>query len=194
MKSLADALRAHKLLRVIGFDDAPFSTDDAHVNVSGIVCAGTRFEGMLWGQAERDGADATQVLATLCTQSKFHAQVHLVLIDGLAVGGFNLIDLPALAEAVDRPCVAVTRRPPDMPAIRRALGRFADAERRLRLVERAGPIYCVEPFCFQVIGAPPDVTAQALQQLTDRGHVPEALRLAHLIGSAIQTGQSGRRA
>jgi len=30
--------------------------------------------------------------------------------------------------------------------------------------------------------------------LTDTGHVPEALRLAHLIGSAIMTGQSSNRA
>lgn len=194
MKSLADALRAQKTLRAIGFDDAPFDGGDAHVDISGIVCAGTRFEGMLWGQADRDGADATAALIGMCTQSKFHAQVHVVLIDGLAVGGFNLIDLPALAEALDRPCVAVMRRPPDMPAIRRALARFPDADRRQRLVMRAGPVHCVEPFCFQVAGAEPDVTAEALRQLTDRGHVPEALRLAHLIGSAIKTGQSGRRA
>lgn len=194
MKSLADALRAHKTLRVIGFDDAPFDPDDAHVNLSGVVCAQTRFEGMLWGQAQRDGADATEAIAAMCLQSKFHAQAHVILIDGLAVGGFNLVDLPALADAVDRPCVAVMRRPPDMPAIHRALARFSDAERRLRLVARAGPVHRAEPFCFQVMGAPADVTAVALRHLTDRGHVPEALRLAHLIGSAISTGQSGRRA
>ena len=194
MKSLADALRAKKVLRVLGFDDAPFARADARVDVSGIICAGTRFEGMLWGAADRDGADATRVLTQMCLQSKFHAQVHLVLIDGLAVGGFNLVDLPALAAAIERPCVAVMRRRPDMPAIHRALAQFDDAERRLRLVARAGPVHRVEPFCFQVAGAAPDVTAEALALLTDRGHVPEALRLAHLIGSAIKTGQSGRRA
>ena len=35
---------------------------------------------------------------------------------------------------------------------------------------------------------------QVLTRLTDTGHVPEALRLAHLIGSAIMTGQSSNRA
>ncbi|OAD24097.1 hypothetical protein THIOM_000050 [Candidatus Thiomargarita nelsonii] len=33
-----------------------------------------------------------------------------------------------------------------------------------------------------------------LQRLTLTGHVPEALRIAHLIGSAVMTGESGKRA
>jgi endonuclease V-like protein UPF0215 family len=194
MKSLADALRAGKTLRAMGFDDAPFDAQASHVHVAGIVCAATRFEGMVWGLAERDGDDATAVLTRLCGDSKFYEQVHVVLIDGLAVGGFNLVDLPALAGALDRPCIAVMRRRPDVPAIDRALARFADAERRRALIRRAGPIHQSGPFCFQVAGAAPAVAATALDMLTDRGHVPEALRLAHLIGSAVQTGESGRRA
>ncbi len=117
-----------------------------------------------------------------------------MLIDGLAVGGFNLVDLPALAAAVGRPCVAVMRKRPDMAAIRRALARFDDVERRLALIARAGPVHDDGPFVFQVAGAAPDVIGPTLSRLTDRGHVPEALRIAHLIGSAVRTGESGRRA
>jgi endonuclease V-like protein UPF0215 family len=47
---------------------------------------------------------------------------------------------------------------------------------------------------FQVQGAGPDEAAEALARLTDRGAVPEPLRLAHLVGAAISTGESGRRA
>nr|WP_289501088.1 hypothetical protein [Gloeocapsopsis sp. IPPAS B-1203] len=36
----------------------------------------------------------------------------------------------------------------------------------------------------------PEVTA-VLQRLTERGKVPEALRLAHLIGAAVVKGESG---
>jgi endonuclease V-like protein UPF0215 family len=50
------------------------------------------------------------------------------------------------------------------------------------------------PFVFQVRGAEPDEAAFALRKLTDRGNVPEALRLAHLVGSAVMTGESGKRA
>ena len=195
MKPLATLLAHRRTIRVMGFDDAPFEKrPGAPVDVAGVVCAGTRFEGMVWGTATRDGDDATAVMAGLLEGSKFADQVHMVLIDGLAVGGFNLVDLPALADTLGRPCVAVMRKAPDMAAIREALGRFDDAERRLALVERAGPVHGYGPFVFQVAGEAPDVIGPALNRLTDRGHVPEALRIAHLIGSAVRTGESGRRA
>lgn len=195
MKPLETLLAHRRTIRVMGFDDAPFEKrPGAPVDVAGVVCADTRFEGMVWGTATRDGDDATRVMAALLTGSKFAEQVHLVLIDGLAVGGFNLVDLPALAEAVGRPCVAVMRKRPDMAAIRRALARFDDVERRLALIARAGPVHAYGPFVFQVAGASPEVIGPTLNRLTDRGHVPEALRVAHLIGSAVRTGESGRRA
>jgi hypothetical protein len=50
------------------------------------------------------------------------------------------------------------------------------------------------PFAFQVQGAEPGTAAEALARLTDRGNVPEPLRLAHLVGAAVVRGESGRRA
>jgi len=38
------------------------------------------------------------------------------------------------------------------------------------------------------------MVAKILNQVTDTGNVPEALRIAHLIGSAIKTGESSNRA
>jgi endonuclease V-like protein UPF0215 family len=195
MKSLEEVLRLGRTIRVLGVDDAPFEHErGARANFSGILCAGTRFEGMLWGDIEVDGEDATEALIQAIKPSKFYEQIHVVLIDGLAMGGFNLVDLPRLAHVFDRPCVAVMRKLPDMPRIERALRNFDDFERRMDLIERAGEIHEHDPFVFQCVGAPPDVVAQALATLTDQGHVPEALRLAHLIGSAIKTGSSSNRA
>ena len=195
MKSLAEVLRLGRQVRVVGFDDAPFDhTPGSPVNVSGIVCSNTRFEGMMWGQATKDGADATDVIAEMLMSGKFYEQVHAVLLDGLAIGGFNLIDLPRLAERLDRPCVAVMRRLPNLVKIRAVLERFEDAPYRLDLLKRAGQIHEIDDFIFQVVGEAPDAVARALAAVTDQGRVPEPLRLAHLIGAAIKTGQSSRRA
>ena len=63
MKTLAELLRLHKQIRVLGFDDAPFSRErNSKVNLAGIFCANTRFEGMLWSEATKDGNDATDVI------------------------------------------------------------------------------------------------------------------------------------
>ncbi|MEM9195028.1 MAG: DUF99 domain-containing protein, partial [Myxococcota bacterium] len=41
-----------RTVRVIGFDDAPFDRKDrgGPVSVAGVVCAGRRFEGTVWGR------------------------------------------------------------------------------------------------------------------------------------------------
>jgi hypothetical protein len=181
-------------LRVIGFDDAPFERTDDRVQVAGVVCSGTRFEGMVWGEIERDGFDATDALATLLGRSKFHDQVRLVLLDGIAVGGLNVVDLPELAARLELPCVAVMRRMPDLAAMERVIARLPEAERRLAALAGAGPIHRRPPFVFQVAGIARDAAAEALARVTDTGAVPEALRLAHLIGSAVVLGESRGRA
>lgn len=195
MKSLKEILRLERQIRVVGFDDAPFDrAAGSPVNVSGVVCSGTRFEGLLWGEATKDGLDATDTVCDMLIGSKFHDQVHVVLLDGITFGGFNFVDLPALAARVDRPCVAVMRREPNLEAIRSILPRLSDPEERLARMERAGPIHTIGGFVFQVVGEEPEVVAQALAAVTDNGFVPEPLRIAHLIGAAVKTGQSGKRA
>jgi endonuclease V-like protein UPF0215 family len=187
--------REGRIVRAVGFDDAPFArARRGHVGVAGVICAGTRFEGLVWGRLRQDGWNATAAIAGLLLGGKFLPQLHLVLLDGLSFGGLNLVDLPALAARLSRPCVAVMRRPPDLAAMERAIRKLPRPARRLALLRAAGPVYRQGPFTFQAAGAAPEDVGRALAQLTDRGKVPEALRLAHLVGAAIRLGESGRRA
>jgi endonuclease V-like protein UPF0215 family len=184
-----------RTLRAIGFDDAPFVRGGrGPVGLVGAVCAGTRFEGLVWGEVRQDGWNATEAIVRLLAGGKFLPQLHLVLTDGLTFGGLNVVDLEALAAELGRPCLAVMRRPPDLDAVERAIRRLPRPERRLAVLRRAGPVQRHGPFTFQVRGADPEAAGRALARLTDRGVVPEPLRLAHLIGAAVRTGESGRRA
>ena len=192
---LNSLLRLNRVIRVIGFDDAPFLRNaGGSVSIAGVVCAGTRFEGMVWGQVEQDGWDATDVILELLLGRKFLPQLHILLLDGIAFGGFNVIDLPTLSEQLKLPCVAVMRRMPNLTAVEQAIHRLPQPERRLPRLYRAGAIHAHPPFFFQVYGACPKVTFSVLERLTDCGKVPEALRLAHLIGAAVVKGESGSSA
>lgn len=189
------SLSTPSTLRAIGFDDTPFPREwRGRVRLLGAVCAGTRFEGLVSGWVQRDGWNATGEIVRLLHQGKFLPQLHLVLLDGLGFAGFNLVNLPLLASTLGRPCLAVMRRPPQLDAVQRALGRCTFPERRRALLAAAGPIHQLGGFTFQIQGASAEEGALALARLTDRGKVPEALRLAHLIGGALVTGESGRRA
>ncbi|MEN0066979.1 MAG: DUF99 family protein [Myxococcota bacterium] len=184
-----------QVVQTLGFDDVPFNKEvDQVVHVAGMFCQNTRLEGMVWGAVTRDGTDATEVIIDLVTRSKFYPSVDLILLDGLTFAGMNVVDLPALAERTERPCASIMRRPPDFAAIEHVLTRFDDGPMRRARMAAAGPVHERGGFCFQVMGAEPDVLAPLLQRLTDRGKVPEPLRLAHLVGAAVKLGQSGKRA
>lgn len=192
---LEKLLEQKRTIRAIGFDDAPFQrSGGGKVYIAGIVCARTRFEGMVWGELKKDGLDATEVICQLLIDGKFLPQLHLVLLDGIGFGGFNLVDLPALAEKLAKPCVAVMRKYPNLTKMKYALSRLPHPEKRLELLNKAGKIHTYPPFYFQVAGEQPETIAHALQQLTDRGKVPEALRLAHLVGAAVINGESSSQA
>ena len=193
---LEKLLSSGRKIRVIGFDDAHYAdkTRGSEVNVAGIVCSDTRFEGMLWNSIEKDGFDSTERLRTMLSESKFAEQVQIVLTDGITFGGCNVLNLTELNQQLGVPVVSVMRRPPDMEAFRAVVDRLPDPERRWKQVEAAGPVYELEGFVFQVVGESPSITGRVLRRLTDQGKVPEALRLAHLIGSAVKLGTSGKRA
>lgn len=175
---LETLLEQRRKIRAIGFDDAPFKrSSGGKVSIAGIVCAGTRFEGMVWGEIQQDGWDATEVICRLLLNGKFLPQLHLVMLDGIGFGGFNLVDLPTLTKKLAKPCVSVMRKYPNLPKMKQALLRLPDAEKRRELLDKAGKIYVYPPFYFQVCGEEPEIIANALQNLTDCGKVPEALKI-----------------
>ncbi|MEO1375629.1 MAG: DUF99 family protein [Cyanobacteria bacterium J06635_10] len=193
--NLESLLKLNRTIRVIGFDDAPFIRGSGEkVNLAGIICAATRFEGMVWGELQQDGFDSTETICNLLLNSKFLPQLHIVLLDGIGFGGFNLVDLPTLAEKLQLPCVAVMRRQPDLDAVIDAMSRLPNLQQRKELLKRAGKIHEYSPFVFQVCGEEPEIIAKVLEKLTDCGKVPEALRLAHLISAAVIKGESGSSA
>ncbi|MDV2993884.1 MAG: hypothetical protein N4J56_003538 [Chroococcidiopsis sp. SAG 2025] len=59
-----DPLARDRTIRVIGFDDAPFvRRRSSSVSIVGVICAETRFEGMVWGKVRQDGWNATDTMS-----------------------------------------------------------------------------------------------------------------------------------
>jgi endonuclease V-like protein UPF0215 family len=141
--------------------------------------------------------------------------VRAVLLQGIAVAGFNVVDIRELGTALGVPVLVVMRRPPDMDAIERALfseepplrPRVRGAARKWRLILAAG-----EPERLEVGGAATGLRGRAQRLWVQRhglsleaattlvasttlhGNVPEPLRLAHLVAGGIVAGRSRGRA
>ena len=192
---LSVLIRRGRRARTIGIDDSPFERGrQRDVLVAGAVYSGGEFEGLLTSRVRQDGHNATDRLAQMLASSKFRAQLHLVLLDGITFGGFNVVDLPLLAHRVALPCAAVMRRQPDLDAVQRALHKLPRGAARWERLRRAGPLHRAGALWFQLAGADPAAAAAAIQASVRHGKLPECLRAAHLIAAGVVTGQSGRRA
>ena len=184
------------LSHVVGFDDCPFPrTHRGDVAVIGAVFAGLRLEGVLRGRVRRDGANATRNLAALAAGSKFAPQLQLVLLQGIAVAGFNVIDIDALCRELGVPVLVVARRAPRLAKIRDALlTRVPGGRRKWAMLERLGPLEPAAGVFVQRAGLSLDEAERVVRRLAVHGHIPEPLRTAHLIAGGIATGQSRGRA
>jgi uncharacterized protein len=210
-------------LNVIGFDDGPFERDHrGDVLLVGVVCSGTRVDGVISGKIRRDGANATRVMIELVRASQFGEHVQAIMVQGIAVGGFNVVDVHGLSAALQIPVLVVTRRLPDMPAVKRALfidvpkarPRVKGATRKWRLIEQAGTMEVLgtsrrslrrlatatglrgapQKLWVQRVGLSLDEARNLVSDTTLHGNIPEPLRLAHLIAGGITTGKSRGRA
>lgn len=183
------------LTNVIGFDDAPFP--HAHrgdVRLVGVVCAGTRMDGLVSGRVRRDGANATRVMAEL-VKGRFVEHIRAVLMKGIAVGGFNVVDIHALADTLGVPVLVVARRAPDLDRIAAVLReRVPGGEKKLKLIEKAGAMEPMGGLWVQRAGLDRAAAETLIGATTLQGHIPEALRLAHIIAGGVTTGQSKGRA
>lgn len=185
--------------RFLGVDDAPFRFSDEAVPVVGVVVQAPAYiEGVLTTLARVDGDDATERISEMVRTSRYREGLAMVLIDGTAVGGFNVIDIDSLHASIGVPVVTVTRRKPDLDAIETALKRrFDDWEGRMATIRRHG----IEPIATRdatlsvtYVGTTQAVVHEALVLTTVRGSLPEPLRVAHLIAAAIVRGESRGRA
>ncbi len=188
-------MRGRRFSHVVGFDDAPFDrAERGNVLVVGAVYAGERLGGVLSGEVRRDGRNATSVLARLCAGSRFRPHLQLVMLQGIAMAGFNVVDVAALHEACGLPVLVVARRRPDLGAMRRALEEHVRGGRRKwRLIERAGPMEPCGALWIQRAGLTADEAAGALSAWARHGLLPEPLRAAHIIAGGIARGESGGR-
>lgn len=163
--------------------------------VVGAVYSGLRLEGVLCGQVRKDGANAARVLARLVAGSRFVEHLQLVMLQGIALGGFNVIDVRALHAALGIPVLVVARRRPDLPSIRDALlRRVPSGERKWALIEALGEMEEAAGVFVQRAGLSLPEAEEVVRRTAVNGRIPEPLRAAHLIGGAIGSGQSRGRA
>ncbi len=188
-------------IRILGFDDSPFKRTDKKVSVIGVIYRGGSFlDVVLKTEVGVDGLDATEELTKLINGSRHKPQLKVLMFDGITLGGFNVIDIKKLHGQTGLPVIVINRRHPDIESVKEALkNNFTDFKKRWNMILNAGKIKVCElrnlkKAYYQTIGLEDEEAEDVIRLSSTHGDIPEPLRVAHLIATAIIKGESSGRA
>jgi len=181
--------------RVLGIDDAPFDKfQDKEVLVIGCFYRSNKLlEGVMSTKATVDGDDATEKIIQMINNSKFKTQIHAIFLDGIAVGGLNIIDIAELNNKIGIPVIIVIRRDPRIDKIIDVLTNLKMPQ-KIKYLKNASKVYKYNNIYFQKAGITEEKAKEFLKISIKASDIPEAVRIAHIIGAGIVKGESSGRA
>lgn len=185
-------------IRILGVDDGPFEPrSKGEVPLVGAVFRGGRWlEGVLRTHIEQDGTDATERLIEMVNRSRHRGQLRVLMVDGATFAGFNVLDAKEVFRKTGLPVIVISRELPNMADIRKALKHLPGWRDRWKILRGLGKIYPVRtktrgaPIYMQLIGIKRADAESVVKISSTRSLVPEPLRVAHLIATAIVRGES----
>ena len=184
-----------KSIRALGVDDSVFvpHTRGMVKIVGTVVRAPAYLEGVILKDIEIDGADATDKIISMFS-TRFGKQIRLVFTQGLTFGGFNVVNIKKIHEKTGVPVIAVVRKKPDMEKIENALKKhFDDWEKRFEILKEVplNEVYVNGHKIYaHIVGMEIKDATSVINNFTLRGAMPEPLRYAHIIASALHFGVS----
>jgi len=184
-------------IRILGIDDCPFDKKkDKRVLVVGVIFRGGKFlDGVLSTKVKVDGLDATDKLIKMVNSSHHKPQLKVIMLDGITLGGFNLIDIKLVHKKTGLPVIVINRKKPNLEKVKKALSFFEDFEKRWKIVKIAGKIKRFiskkgKVLYYQAIGIEDEKAMEIINLSIERSDIPEPLRVAHLIATGIKLGES----
>ena len=181
--------------RFLGIDDSHFNRNEKFAYLVGcIVRQNDLIEGFLVEKIEVDGLDSTEKIIKMVKNKRFYQQIRAIFLAGITFAGFNIANLEEIYEKTNKPIIVLMKDYPDFLAIENALRKyFSDWKERLEIIKKAGNVIKLKDFYVQLKGISEKEALELIEISRKHSKVPEALRIAHMVASAISLGYSSKK-
>ena len=178
-------------IRFIAIASGPI--DKRRALMVGVIGRDGVIEGILSDRIETDGNDATGRIIRMLRRSRFREQVRVVALNGIALAGLNVVDVPKLEKALKIDAIVLTRGRPRPSKLILALKKSQNIEKkdavgRVRLVTEQAKTKIVKVGGFHLQSS---IEESEIRRVA--GVAYEMLRVAHLIARGVETGESKGR-
>jgi len=182
--------------KVIGWGDGSFEFEQEEpVPLVGVVMRGGNFvEGVIKTSVRVDGLNGTERLIDAIKRSKHKEDLGFILLDGITVAGFNVIDIEKLRNETGIPVLALSRKKPDLNAFRKAMNKVPDSKSRWKAAKKAGEFRTNtikgKEIYYQNSGLTRGEAEQTISITSTHSILPEPVRVANMIAKSLIDGAS----
>lgn len=174
-------------VRALGVaESAPPQAD--HSTLAGaVVRADGMADGFGLGTCTVGGTDATQVIGDIYERLD-REDIHYVVVAGVALAWYNILDMNALHERLKRPIISVSFE--ESPGLTEAIREGVDnpaprVETYQALPERVALTLNDERRYIRWVGCAEDEAREVVNSFTSGGGRPEPIRVARLLARAV---------
>ena len=174
-------------LRVLGIAESFVRSNPISILAGVVMRSDLRVDGLAYARVTVGGDDATVAVLDLYRQLD-RTDVNALLLSGLAISWFNIIDLKEISERTQKPVICLTYE--ESPGLEDYIREyFPQPEEKLRRYAVSGERSCVllktgfEVYV-RAFGATVEETRILINKFTRDGRVPEPVRVARLAARA----------
>jgi hypothetical protein len=182
-----------KEVRILAISDGTSKRSLIRQNraIVGVVLRGGHWlEGIMKTIIERNGCNVTSQLVRMIRSSSHFQQTRLIMTDGLAFAGVNIVNIRALHEMTNIPIIAVSRGRKEMEDLSEKMKGLDRHTSRVRALKAAGqPTSLVlEPTRRRIYAYYSGLNSTDLKSIMRGFYVaetPEPIRVARILSSAF---------
>jgi endonuclease V-like protein UPF0215 family len=180
-------------VRYIAIASGPIKEKSRNSVLVGVVFRNNYIEGLVSSTIKPDGADSTDKIIRMVRHSRFKDQIRILLFNGIALAGLNVIDLDVLEKRLNSEIILLNRRRQNSKELINALNEFSrlsgqDVDGRIKIVERSSSMRPLHTDGFYLQSSMEDYYLKRFAK-----NAFEALRIAHIIARGVSTGESKGR-
>jgi endonuclease V-like protein UPF0215 family len=183
-------------LRVLGIAESFIRSRSLSVLAGVVMRADLRLDGLAYAYATVGGNDATMAVLHIYEQLN-RADVNAIVLSGVAVSWFNIIDLAKVFDKIQKPLICVTYE--DSIGLEKYISEyFPEQEKKLNIYKSLGPRERVKlktgyEVFVRIFECSADEARILLNKFTQDGRVPEPVRVARLAARAALRASEDNR-
>lgn len=174
--------------RVLGIDDGPFDrSKDSETCLVGILM---RLDGVIESvnidYIKLDGSAATTAILNF-VQAVGRQNIQAIVTEGITFAGFDLVDPEEVSMSSGLPFLSITKGKGNLESMLAALEKHGDASKigKLKRLTPQKEYFGGNEFTLNISGIEKKEAIILLEKLMKVGNVPEPVRIADMVASAI---------